>query len=396
MAEIRWEEACEQLDREARNIVGHALQDAIDRGLPNSTVPLTAEMEAQKIRAICMMEAYAKSFVPCFFEFDRTRLEDARVDAEKSANALAGEIVAAIETKVQQKALSLPGLTAPLSRDLPQLMLREFDKIRCGLLEEEHFMSRASKPVMAAKGFWALVALAALFVVVSWVVVFIFAIGKLQGGFSATIQQFGTFGDTFGGVNALFTGLAFIGVAAALFLQRAEFNKSVKAQQDAAEEQAKVFVLQQRLLDAQRASAAAQQKLAEQQRRLVESQQAATIAQQASADYQALSAKAQREWADGQRKLIDAQDGVARLHQTTAAAQVIQAKVAALSTSLAAKNAVLCSFTLPETLRHPEPTVPYEGREVRVSQFRGTVLADMARINAEIDALLGSLNAMET
>ncbi len=44
------------------------------------------------------------------------------------------------------------------------------------------------------------------------------------------ISDYGQFGDTFGSLNALFSGLAFAGVVWSLFIQREDLNSSIKAQ----------------------------------------------------------------------------------------------------------------------------------------------------------------------
>lgn len=54
----------------------------------------------------------------------------------------------------------------------------------------------------------------------------------------------GTFGDQFGAVNALFSGLAFGGVIIALWLQQRELRIAIKEQRDAARQHARVVKTQ--------------------------------------------------------------------------------------------------------------------------------------------------------
>lgn len=57
---------------------------------------------------------------------------------------------------------------------------------------------------------------AIIFVIIFWI---IFTIIGIFGG-----QNTGTFGDTFGSLNALFSGFAFVGVIYAILLQREELR----------------------------------------------------------------------------------------------------------------------------------------------------------------------------
>lgn len=62
---------------------------------------------------------------------------------------------------------------------------------------------------------WFLIMLIVLFVVVLWL---------LNWWYLVDIEDRGTFGDMFGGINALFSGLAFAGVIYAILLQRRELE----------------------------------------------------------------------------------------------------------------------------------------------------------------------------
>lgn len=59
-------------------------------------------------------------------------------------------------------------------------------------------------------------------VIVAFVVVFAFWIVNLGFGLYMAPNQRGTFGDMFGAVNSIFSGLAFVGVIYAIFMQRHE------------------------------------------------------------------------------------------------------------------------------------------------------------------------------
>jgi hypothetical protein len=66
------------------------------------------------------------------------------------------------------------------------------------------------------------------------------------------LPERGTFGDMFGAVNALFSGLAFVGVIYALLLQhdeldqtKAEFSRNAQAQKEAAQLQALTLLFQE-------------------------------------------------------------------------------------------------------------------------------------------------------
>ncbi len=66
---------------------------------------------------------------------------------------------------------------------------------------------------------FAVLLLACLSVVVIWLVV-----GYLPRWINSTLEEAGQFGDTFGVVNALFSGLAFAGIIIALILQREDLQ----------------------------------------------------------------------------------------------------------------------------------------------------------------------------
>lgn len=75
-----------------------------------------------------------------------------------------------------------------------------------------------------------------------WLVVLGISLKVFFCGSDELVAKWGQFGDAFGSVNALFSGLALLGVIAALLLQREdidlqleEMRKSAKAQRDAAE-----------------------------------------------------------------------------------------------------------------------------------------------------------------
>ncbi|MBL9140460.1 MAG: hypothetical protein JNK53_01220 [Phycisphaerae bacterium] len=85
----------------------------------------------------------------------------------------------------------------------------------------------------------------AIIVGAAWVTVLIATLVVFFGACDATAARWGQFGDAFGTVNALFSGLALLGVVYAILLQREdlelqrkELRASIKAQEDAALAQA--------------------------------------------------------------------------------------------------------------------------------------------------------------
>ena len=72
-------------------------------------------------------------------------------------------------------------------------------------------------------------ALAALVVVVAWLICFGFCLYAMNPSQSHNIESLGQFGDVFGSANALFTGLALVGLVYTVWLQR-EQNVEVRKQ----------------------------------------------------------------------------------------------------------------------------------------------------------------------
>ena len=70
-----------------------------------------------------------------------------------------------------------------------------------------------------------------------WVVVLCITLGVFFCGAEGTASRWGQFGDAFGVVNALFSGLALLGVIAAVLLQREDLDASLKAQRETNEAQ---------------------------------------------------------------------------------------------------------------------------------------------------------------
>ena len=74
---------------------------------------------------------------------------------------------------------------------------------------------------------------------IPFVVVVLLWLGWLLVGRSCPLQGAGLFGDMFGGINALFSGLAFAGVLVAIFLQRRELECQKEALELTQKEMAK-------------------------------------------------------------------------------------------------------------------------------------------------------------
>jgi hypothetical protein len=70
------------------------------------------------------------------------------------------------------------------------------------------------------------------FVIGVWLVTFV--TGVILWCTSTTTDQYGQFGDLFGVINALFSGLALSGIALSLILQREDIDESLKSQREAA------------------------------------------------------------------------------------------------------------------------------------------------------------------
>lgn len=71
-----------------------------------------------------------------------------------------------------------------------------------------------------------------------WLVVIAVSLWVFMCGSAERAAKWGQFGDAFGIINSLFSGLALIGVVAALVLQREDIDASIRAQEDAAKAQA--------------------------------------------------------------------------------------------------------------------------------------------------------------
>ncbi|MFT6658456.1 MAG: hypothetical protein ACJAZW_001617 [Maritalea sp.] len=81
---------------------------------------------------------------------------------------------------------------------------------------------------------WIWTIFATLFVLVAWGMTWIF-IGNVQPSFSENTvvlipidDNGGAFGDKFGFITSLFSGLAFVGLVAAIFLQQEELKNTQK------------------------------------------------------------------------------------------------------------------------------------------------------------------------
>ena len=89
--------------------------------------------------------------------------------------------------------------------------------------------------------------LACTFVVVLWLVSFFIvrAAWTVAENGATELNYYAQFGDSFGAINALFSGFAFAGIIVALILQREDIDASIRAQRDSADAQ-KEAALQQR------------------------------------------------------------------------------------------------------------------------------------------------------
>ncbi|GMV70173.1 MAG: hypothetical protein DYG93_07685 [Leptolyngbya sp. PLA2] len=83
----------------------------------------------------------------------------------------------------------------------------------------------------------------ALGVLVLWAVVFLLSLSAYYCGDASSSPKWGQFGDAFGSVNALFSGLALLGVVAALLLQ----HKDIEVQSKSLAESARLQVIQARI-----------------------------------------------------------------------------------------------------------------------------------------------------
>ncbi len=70
-----------------------------------------------------------------------------------------------------------------------------------------------------------------------WFMILSIALGILFFGDANASAKWGQFGDAFGVVNALFTGIAMLGAIAAILVQREDLDASLKAQKESAEAQ---------------------------------------------------------------------------------------------------------------------------------------------------------------
>ena len=75
--------------------------------------------------------------------------------------------------------------------------------------------------------FWTTVVVSACFVFLTWGGVFFVVFSKLHEN---TIQNFGVFGDSFGALSSLYTGLALVGAFAALLYQKLDIESSAEAE----------------------------------------------------------------------------------------------------------------------------------------------------------------------
>lgn len=101
----------------------------------------------------------------------------------------------------------------------------------------------------ASKGLWIVAGVAGAAVIGLWVVTWIFVPELYPGA-----NERGQFGDMFGSVNALFSGLAFVGVVIAILLQRQELNaqrEELKLTRTEVHRQADQLELQAKTMQAQ-------------------------------------------------------------------------------------------------------------------------------------------------
>ena len=78
-------------------------------------------------------------------------------------------------------------------------------------------MSKKEKKENEYKYFWLIVLLSILLVTSLWLY-------NYNYGYGLTFEQRGIFGDMFGAVNAVFSGLAFAGIIISLYLQRIDLK----------------------------------------------------------------------------------------------------------------------------------------------------------------------------
>lgn len=189
---------------------------------------------------------------------------------------------------------------------------------------------------------------------------------------STSFEKYGLFGDSFGAVNALFSGLALIGVVVTVYLQSKDLKESVTAQKKSAEAHRELVGLEKQLVQAQGEAAEAQRD----------------------------SATAQKEWVEGQGEVVAAQIAAAKALNASMLQQkalceigIIQSKISTLSSLISAKRNII--DMLPQHFTGGGPHFSIDGKDVDGSRIKAYIQGEIVSANNDLQSLKQKLDKMQ-
>lgn len=140
LAEIKWKKGREREEHDSRHKIANSNQEAQSHGMGNTTIPLANELAERKALTVKIMRLYVELFLPLFFEYEKSRLDDFRNHAIQSGQNFAAALAAQLDERQRACGLTAPSVgsfSCILLRDIAKLLEREFDELHCELLDEE-------------------------------------------------------------------------------------------------------------------------------------------------------------------------------------------------------------------------------------------------------------------